>query len=145
MTIAQNQKVAITFTIIWQYCFAPLFRYPDELHIVFHVSNTNGLLFTVKPFCNLSLPLFVQPHLKKEFMQIKVKALEHQKNYKPGFMLSTPWQFHNFLPLFKVDGQTIVSIKLTDQKHQPSKCCVKQIMESWSYWKWPKCTEVWRT
>jgi len=30
---------------------------------VFHVSNTTGLLFTVKPLCNLSLPLSVQPHL----------------------------------------------------------------------------------
>jgi len=30
---------------------------------VFHVSSTTVLLFTVKPFCNLSLPLPVQPHL----------------------------------------------------------------------------------
>jgi len=30
---------------------------------VFHVSSTTVLLFLVKPFCNLSLPLYVQPHL----------------------------------------------------------------------------------
>jgi len=30
---------------------------------IFHVPNANVLLFTVKPFCNLSLPLSVQPHL----------------------------------------------------------------------------------
>jgi len=30
---------------------------------IFHVPDTTVLLFTVKPFCNLSLPLSVQPHL----------------------------------------------------------------------------------
>jgi len=30
---------------------------------IFHVPNTTVLLFTVKPFCNLYLPLSVQPHL----------------------------------------------------------------------------------
>jgi len=30
---------------------------------IFHVPNTTVLLFTVKPFCNLSLPLSAQPHL----------------------------------------------------------------------------------
>jgi len=30
---------------------------------IFHVPNTTVSLFTVKPFCNLSLPLSVQPHL----------------------------------------------------------------------------------
>jgi len=30
---------------------------------VFHVPNTTVLLLTVKRFCNLSLPLSVQPHL----------------------------------------------------------------------------------
>jgi len=30
---------------------------------IFHVLNTTLMLFTVKPFCNLSLPLSVQPHL----------------------------------------------------------------------------------
>jgi len=30
---------------------------------IFHVPNTTMSLFTVKPFCNLSLPLSVQPHL----------------------------------------------------------------------------------
>ena len=30
---------------------------------IFHVPNTTVLLFTVKPFCNLSLPLSVQPYL----------------------------------------------------------------------------------
>jgi len=29
----------------------------------FHVPNATVSLFTVKPFCNLSLPLSVQPHL----------------------------------------------------------------------------------
>jgi len=28
---------------------------------IFHIPNTTVLLFTVKPFCNLSLPLSVQP------------------------------------------------------------------------------------
>jgi len=30
---------------------------------IFHVPNTTALLFTVKPFGNLSLPLSAQPHL----------------------------------------------------------------------------------
>ena len=30
---------------------------------IFHIPNTTVLLFTVKPFCNLSLPLSTQPHL----------------------------------------------------------------------------------
>ena len=30
---------------------------------IFHVPNTTVLLFTVKPVCNLSLPLSAQPHL----------------------------------------------------------------------------------
>jgi len=30
---------------------------------IFHIPNTTVLLFTVKPFCNLSLPLSAQTHL----------------------------------------------------------------------------------
>jgi len=30
---------------------------------IFHVPNSTVFLFTVEPFCNLSLPLAVQPHL----------------------------------------------------------------------------------
>jgi len=30
---------------------------------IFHVPNTTVLLFTVKAFCNLSLPLSAQPYL----------------------------------------------------------------------------------
>jgi len=35
----------------------------NRILFIFHVHNTTILLFTVKPFCNLSLPLSVQPHL----------------------------------------------------------------------------------
>jgi len=33
------------------------------IFVNFHVPITTVSLFTVKPFCNLSLPLSVQPHL----------------------------------------------------------------------------------
>ena len=42
----------------------PFSAIPTNLILfVFHVSNTTGLLFTVKPLCNLSSPLSVQHHL----------------------------------------------------------------------------------
>jgi len=47
-----------------QYCFLPFSAILTNLILlIFHVPNTNVLLFTVKPFCNLSLPLSVQTYL----------------------------------------------------------------------------------
>ena len=35
----------------------------NPILFIFHTPNITILPFTVKPFCNLSLPLSVQPHL----------------------------------------------------------------------------------
>ena len=46
-----------------QYCFAPSLAILTNLTLFFFMYDTTVSLFTVKPFCNLSLPLSVQHHL----------------------------------------------------------------------------------